>query len=78
MKFQFPPRVLSVQAACHYLSVSPSTIHRITSAGELRTIRLTPGRIGYLRDELDRWIDANANIQAGHSNEWDDRLADAS
>tara|TARA_B100000676_G_C18069575_1_gene843371 strand:- start:1238 stop:1474 length:237 start_codon:yes stop_codon:yes gene_type:complete len=78
MTYAFTPRIMSVDAAAHYTSLSKSTLHRLTDAGQLRTVRISEGRIGYLREELDRYINDHANIKDTYKNGWDERLADAS
>ncbi len=53
------PRLMRAERAAAYLDVSKSTfLARI--APELRPVRLTAGIVGYLRDDLDRWLDAQA------------------
>lgn len=50
--------VLSGRAAAHYLGIGLRTLQALTDAGRIPRIRLSPGRIGYLRSDLDTYIQA--------------------
>ena len=65
------PRVLSVQLAAAYLSLSVSSF-RSTVGLEVPAIHLTPGRIGWDRLELDAWVDRKLGPAAANYNPWDD------
>jgi excisionase family DNA binding protein len=57
-----PPRLLDVQAAASYLSVSVWTIRDLVDAGELPRVRLSVGRsevrrLLFDRRDLDRLVD---------------------
>lgn len=45
--------------AAAYLDLSVTTFHR-TVAPQLQSVQLTPGRVAWLREDLDRWVDARA------------------
>lgn len=66
------PRVLSVQLAAAYLSLS-ATSFRSTVGLEVPAIQLTPGRIGWDRLELDAWVDRKLGSAAANYNPWNDR-----
>jgi len=54
----FPPRVLSVAQACHYIAgLSPNTLKRLLNQAAVRPVSLGGSRIGYLREDLDRFVD---------------------
>jgi excisionase family DNA binding protein len=48
--------VLSSRAAADYLGIGLRTIRTLTEAGKLPCVRLSPRRIGYLRDDLDAYL----------------------
>lgn len=55
------PRVLSDEMAAKYVDLSVSTFARLVARGVAPPpIRLTPGRVGWDRHALDRWIDQQA------------------
>lgn len=54
----FPPRVLSVDQACHYIAaLSPNMLKRLLNQAAVRPVSLGGSRIGYLREDLDRFVD---------------------
>jgi predicted DNA-binding transcriptional regulator AlpA len=57
-RYAFAPAVLSIQAACHYLGQMSATTFRAEVAIHIAPVRLTRGRIGWLREDLDRWLDS--------------------
>jgi len=50
-----PPLGMRVVDAARTLGVSPSTLERLTKAGEIRCIKLNRAKI-YPYDELQRWM----------------------
>jgi predicted DNA-binding transcriptional regulator AlpA len=48
-----PPALMSAEHAAAYLSVSVSTLR--TAPGMPRPRQITPGRVAWLRPELDAW-----------------------
>lgn len=50
------PALLSREEAAEYLGVSPKTIARIKSLGQIRSVQLR-GKILFRRTELDAFID---------------------
>lgn len=61
-RFAWPPRLMRASAAAHYCGMSESAFHT-TVAPELREVRI--GRIvGWLREDLDAWLDAKAGREA--------------
>lgn len=69
------PRVLSDDLAARYVGLSASTFARLVAAGTAPPpIRLSPGRIGWDRYALDRWVDqqaAGAAASPPGANPWD-------
>ncbi len=58
------PRLMRAETAAAYLDVSKSTfLARI--APELQEVRLSRGIVGYRREDVDRWLDAQAGHGAG-------------
>ncbi len=56
-----PRRVLSIREVCSRLSVSRSTLWRLTRAGDLpEPIRLSPNRVGFEEAELNHWLTLRA------------------
>ncbi len=53
------PRAMGAALAAAYLDISESTFHRAV-APQLQSVQLTPGRVAWLREDLDRWVDARA------------------
>ncbi len=65
------PRGMRAATAADYVGVSVSTLRAIVRKGGLKPIRLTPGRIVYLREDLDSYLDRAAGrgpLSTG--NEW--------
>lgn len=56
---QWVPRVLREDDAANYVALSV-TAFRIAVAPEVPCIWLTKGRKGYLREDLDAWVDRRA------------------
>ena len=68
------PRVLREPAAAEYVGLSPGAFRRHVVPA-VRPIPLTPGRQGWLREDLDAWIDARAGRPDAAPREetgWDD------
>ena len=69
------PRVLSQDLAAAYLSISTATFARLVADGKApAAIRLSPGRVGWDRRALDRWVDeqtAGTAACAPGANPWD-------
>lgn len=67
------PPVLHEAWAAAYLSLSPTTF-RTSVVPEVPPVRLTPGRVGWLRKDLDKWLAKKAGIEAALEtpNPWDD------
>jgi len=55
--FAWPPRVLPERAAAYYLGLSPSTF-RAEVRPVVAPIRLTAGRVGWVREDLDAWVES--------------------
>ena len=63
-RFTLPawPRGMRLEVAAAYLGLSPSSLSAAAKAGTApKPIRITPGRIIWLKDDLDAWL----NKQAG-------------
>ena len=55
----FGKETLTLEESAIYLGISKSTLYKLTSAGELATIK-RKGKIKYIaKEELDRWINPN-------------------
>jgi predicted DNA-binding transcriptional regulator AlpA len=65
------PRFLRAEKAAAYLDVSKTHFLTIV-APELKAIQLSPGVKGWLREDLDAWLDARAGREAAspESNPW--------
>jgi len=65
------PRLLRAEKAAAYLDVS-KTHFLATIAPELTEVRLSQGVVGWLRDDLDRWLDGKAGRGAAspEANPW--------
>lgn len=55
--FGFTPRALPIRAAAYYVGLSPTTF-RAEVATHIAPVRLSAGRIAWLREDLDRWLDS--------------------
>lgn len=67
------PRVLPEQWAAVYVGLSAASFRR-GPAKELQPVRLSAARKGYLREDLDAWVDRQAgrdNAAVPEGNVWD-------
>lgn len=48
--------VLSREEAAEYLGISPRSLHSLFERGELKRVEMGPGRVGYRREELHRYV----------------------
>lgn len=55
-----PPLGMRVADAARTLGISPSTLERLTKAGEIKCIKLNRAKI-YPYEELQRWMACKAN-----------------
>jgi predicted DNA-binding transcriptional regulator AlpA len=53
------PRALRLPLAAAYVGLSPATFQRAVATAVV-AIYLTPGTVVWLREDLDRWLDARA------------------
>lgn len=51
------PALMRLEEAASYLSLSPSTLKRLRSSGEVRTVLVRGTMPMFRRDDLDAWID---------------------
>lgn len=52
------PRALGADHAAAYVGLGRTTWLRLVDTGEApKPIRLTPGRVAWLREDLDSWLD---------------------
>ena len=66
------PRVLRREQAAAYVGMSPSLFVREVEAGALpRPIHLAGTVKGWVRDDLDAWIDDRRAAQSERPNTWD-------
>lgn len=64
MTSSITPRVLKLGDACRYVGLSEGTF--LNSVGrEVPPLRMSPGRKGWDRLALDRWIDARGRENGG-------------
>lgn len=73
----WPPRGMPEREAAYYVGLSASTFRREVAAGTAPSpVRMTKGRQVWLREDLDRWLDAKAGRAApsASGNPWLDRL----
>lgn len=55
------PRGLREELAAEYVGLSVTSLHALRTRGEFpQPVALTKGRIVFLRDDLDAWLDAKA------------------
>jgi predicted DNA-binding transcriptional regulator AlpA len=67
----FTPRALREEWAALYCGMSP-TLFRERVVPEVPPVRLSPGRIAWLREDLDDWLDRRAGrAPASGDNPWD-------
>ncbi|WP_160119683.1 helix-turn-helix transcriptional regulator [Rhodovarius lipocyclicus] len=66
------PQLMRADTAAEYLDVSKTTF-LTTIARELQSVRISAGVVGYLRPEIDEWLDRKAGrapSSAGDPNPW--------
>lgn len=52
-----PPKILRKREIRQYLSLSISTVYRLEAQGLFPSrIRIGPGLVGWLKDEIDAWV----------------------
>lgn len=56
------PRALRVEMAAAYLGMSEASFRRHVA---IEPVQLAPGITAWLREDLDRWLDARAGRVAG-------------
>lgn len=65
------PRFLRAEKAAAYLGMSP-THFRTMVAPAVAEVRLGPHLVGWLREDLDAWLDGKAGrTAASEANPWD-------
>lgn len=72
------PRALSAELAAAYTALSITALYSL--AGFPAPIHLSPGRVAWLREDLDRWLDGKAgrmpaSAAAQPGSDWDDAIA---
>ena len=67
-RWSYPPRRMRVEEAARYVGLSVTAFRAL----ELPTVRIG-GTVGWLRDDLDAWLDQQAGRAAPSpaANEWD-------
>lgn len=66
------PRVLRRELAAQYLGMSPSLFVREVEGGALpRPINIVGTVKGWVRDDLDAWLDDRRAAQSAEGNSWD-------
>ena len=51
-------RLLNCRQTCTALSISRTNLYRLTKAGEIRKVQISPNRVGWPEDEIQRFIQA--------------------
>jgi prophage regulatory protein len=67
------PRGLREELAAEYVGLAPSTFRReVTERRAPQPIRLTPGRLVWLKEDLDAWLDrvAGRSTASPRKNPW--------
>lgn len=55
------PRCMPIGMAAVYVGLSSTTVEKLRREGDFpKAIALTPGRNGYLKEDLDAWLDKRA------------------
>ena len=49
-------KILNCKQACDALGVSRTTLYRLTRKGVLSKIQISEGRVGWLADDLDKYV----------------------
>ena len=49
--------VLSHKDACKALSISKPTLYRLTNEGKLKKIKISAGRVGWLKSSIQSYIE---------------------
>ena len=66
------PRALAAPLAAAYVGLSETALRTLDGFPE--PVRLSPGRVAWLREDLDAWLDARAGrapaSPGGESNPW--------
>jgi prophage regulatory protein len=72
--FPYWPRGLREELAAHYVGLSVSSIRSLRQRGEFPApIPLSKGRLVFLREDLDAWLDRKAGRgSAGDDMDWPD------
>ncbi|HEY0220391.1 MAG TPA: AlpA family phage regulatory protein [Afipia sp.] len=64
------PRLVSIKTVCTMTSMSRSMVNALRADGAfVDAVELGPRRIGFVRDEVDAWIDARIKARPTNSNE---------
>ena len=58
MQITFQDRISSLRDLANRWGVSLDTVRRLVAAGELRIVRISPGRIGVRASEEERYLRA--------------------
>mgnify|MGYP001810189019 CR=1 FL=1 len=61
--FHFAPRLMRAKAAAYYLGMSESAF-RASAGAAVHQVRIG-GIVGWLREDLDAWLDAQAGRKRG-------------
>jgi excisionase family DNA binding protein len=61
---EIPPRLLDVDDAGRYLSMSDKSVRELIIEGQLAFVQKIPGRSPYLIDirDLDKWVEKNKRL----------------
>ena len=49
--------VLSHKDACKALSISKPTLYRLTNEGKLKKVKISAGRVGWLKSSIQSYIE---------------------
>lgn len=80
--FSFPPRAMSIDAAAYYVGqLSPQTFRSEMERHGIAPISLSRRRLGYLKEDLDAYLDLKAgkssSLAVTEGEEWMEALENA-
>lgn len=60
-----PYMLTKEQAAAFLADIGTTSLERLVAAGEITARQVTPGRVGYLRRELEQWAESLPTVRPG-------------
>ena len=52
--------IYNIKEASEVLSISPSTLKRLTERDEIKKVRIIDGRVGWTKFELERFVQSKS------------------